>query len=83
MPNLSIRYVSVEPKSKTLVVNIPHGKDVLTVGAWATDKTRITADGKKVSFESLKQGNRVRIAFHRVPTGDVLTSVTVLRGPGA
>ncbi len=72
--------VSVEPNTRTLVMDVPRGKGVFTVGAWATDQTRITAGGKKVSFESLKQGARVRITFHRVPTGDVLTSVTVLRG---
>jgi hypothetical protein len=73
--------VSAEPTTRTLVVDVPHEKGVLTIGAWATDKTRITAGGKRVTFASLKQGDRVRIVFHRVPSGDVLTSVAVLRGP--
>ncbi len=41
----------------------------------------MTAGDKKVPFASLKQGDRVRIVFRRVPTGDVLTSVVLLRGP--
>ncbi len=73
--------VSVEPNSRTLVADVPHGKGTLTIGAVATDKTKIMAGGKQVAFGSLKPGDRVRIVFHRIPTGDVLTSVTLLRGP--
>ncbi len=62
--------MSAEPNSKTLVVNVPLGKQMLTVNAWATDKTKITAGGKLVSFGSLKQGARVRIVFHRVLSPD-------------
>lgn len=72
--------IAVVPASRTLVVDVPLGKDVLRIGAEVTDQTKIRADGKAASFESLKPGARVRINFRRVATGDEAISVEVLRG---
>ena len=58
----------------TLVVNVPLGNRVLTVGGWITPKTKIIREGKAVKLASLKAGERVRISFQRIPTGDKLTS---------
>jgi hypothetical protein len=71
----------VTPESRTLVVDVPLGKDVLRIGAAVTDKTKIEAAGKAAPFESLKPGARVRISFRRVVTGNEAISVEVLRGP--
>lgn len=73
--------VAAVPQSRTLVVDVPLGKDTLRVGAEVTNKTKIEVAGKKASLGDLKPGARVRINFHRVPTGDVATSVEVPRGP--
>jgi hypothetical protein len=73
--------VAVAPESRTLVVDVPLGTEVLRIGAVVTDKTKIEAAGKSVPFESLKSGARVRITFRRVTTGDEAISVEVLRGP--
>lgn len=72
--------IAVVPASRTLVVDVPLGKDVLRIGAEVTDKTKIRAGGKAASFESLRPGARVRINFRRVATGDEAISVEVLRG---
>jgi hypothetical protein len=71
--------VAVVPESRTLVVDIPLGKEVLRVGAALTEKTKITAAGKAGSLESLQPGARVRLHFRRVATGDEAISVDVLR----
>lgn len=72
--------VAAVSASRTLVVDVPLGKEVLRVGAEITEKTKITAAGKSASFESLKPGARVRINFRRVETGDEALSVEVLQG---
>jgi hypothetical protein len=72
--------VAVVPESRTLVVDVPLGKDVLRIGAEVTGKTKITAEGKAVSLESLKLGARVRINYRRAATGDEAISVEVLHG---
>ena len=64
---------------RTLVVDVPLGKEVLRVGAEVTDKTKLTAAGKAVSLDRLKAGDRVRIEFRRVATGDEAIAVEALR----
>ncbi len=73
--------VAVVPGSRTLVVDVPLGNDVLRIGAEVTEATKITTGGKVTSLEKLEEGARVRIAFRRVDTGDEATSVTILQGP--
>jgi hypothetical protein len=70
--------VAVVPASRTLVVDILLGKQVLRVGAEVTAKTKIEAAGTPRSLESLKSGARVRINFRRVATGDEAISVELL-----
>ncbi len=73
------KVVAVTPKSRTIVVDVPEGKDTLRIGAEITDQTKILVGGKKVSLDALTEGERVRIAYHRTSTGDVATSLDVLR----
>jgi hypothetical protein len=73
--------VAVAPESRTLVVDVPLGTDVLRIGAVVTDKTKIEAAGKAAPFESLKSGARVRMTFRRVAAGDEAISVQILRSP--
>jgi hypothetical protein len=70
--------IAAVPASKTLVVDVRLGKQVLRVGATVTAKTKITAGGAPASFDRLKEGARVRIQFRRVATGDEAISVEVL-----
>lgn len=73
--------VAVVLATRTLVVDVPLGKEVLRVGAEVTPKTKITAAGAAVSLDSLEPGARVRINFRRVADGDEAISVEVLRSP--
>jgi hypothetical protein len=73
--------VHVTPGSRTLLVDVPLGKDVLRIGATVTDTTRIEAAGRAAPFESLTPGARVRITFRRVAGGNEAISVEVLRAP--
>ncbi len=73
------KVIAVTPKSDTVVVDVPLGKDTLRIGAVTTDRTRILVDGKKAPLDALKPGERVRIAYHRSDTGDVATLLEVLR----
>lgn len=70
--------IAAVPASKTLVVDVRLGKQVLRVGAIVTAKTKITAGGAPASFDRLKDGARVRIQFRRIATGDEVIAVEVL-----
>ena len=71
--------VAVVQASRTLVVDVPLGKEVLRIGAEVTDKTKLTAAGKAVSLDRLNAGDRVRISFRRTEAGDEAISVEALR----
>lgn len=73
--------VAVTPASRTVVVDVPLGKQVLRIGAEVTDRTKIREGSKKASLADLKEGERVRINFRRVATGDEALSVDILRAP--
>ena len=73
------KVVAVTPKSRTIVVDVPQGKDTLRIGAEVTDQTKVLVGGKKASLDALKEGEQVRISFHRMSTGDVATSLDALR----
>ena len=73
------KVVAVTPTSHTIVVDVPQGKETLRIGAEVTDHTKILVGGKQASLDALKEGERVRISYHRMSTGDVATSLDVLR----
>ena len=73
------KVVAVTPRSHTIVVDVRQGKDTLRIGAEITDHTKILVGGKKASLDALTEGERVRISYHRMSTGDVATSLDVLR----
>jgi hypothetical protein len=73
------KVVAVTPKSRTIVVDVPEGKDTLRIGAEITEHTKVLVGGKKATLDALKEGERVRILYHRTSNGDVATSMVVLR----
>ena len=73
--------VAVLPESNTLVVDVPHGKDYLRVGAVVTGQTRVMIRGKRAALENLTWGQKVRINIRRAPTGTELLSVEALDQP--
>lgn len=75
---LAGKIVAVTPDSHTIVVDVPLGKETLRIGAEATDATKILVGGKKASLNALKEGERVRISYHRTAMGDVANSVVAL-----
>jgi hypothetical protein len=70
------------PASRTVVVEVPLEEQVITVGAWAVPETTLTAQGRPVNFTGLEEGSKVRSKIRRVPEGDDLLSLEVLRAPG-
>ena len=72
--------VAVVPESQTILVDVRVSADLLWVAAVVTPRTRIEATGAPASFEDLQPGNRVRLNFRRITTGNEALSVEVLRG---
>lgn len=75
--------IAYTPAYRTVVVDIPLGpkgdRDTLRLGAQVTDHTKITMGNATASTEALKRGEKVRIDYHRVSSGDVAGSVHILR----
>ncbi len=74
--------VAYTPGSRTLVVDVPERDQTLRLGTLVTDQTQITQGNQKASFDLLKEGERVRVTFHREDSGDNATSVDILQGRG-
>ena len=72
--------VAIVPESRTILVDVRVSADLLWVAAVVTPRTRIEATGAPASFEDLQPGNRVRLNFRRITTGNEALSVEVLRG---
>lgn len=72
--------IAIVPESRTILVDVAVGADFLRVAAVVTPRTRIEATGAPASFEDLQPGNRVRLNFRRITTGNEALSVEVLRG---
>jgi hypothetical protein len=72
------KVIAVTPNSHTIVVDVPQGKDTLRIGAEITDQTKVLVGGKEASLDALKEGERVRIVYHRTSSGDVATSLVVV-----
>lgn len=71
--------IAFTPESRTLVVDAPRGNQVLRIGAVVTERTTIRQGSRKAALASLKEGERVRLTFHRIASGDEATSVDILR----
>ncbi|PWB77130.1 MAG: hypothetical protein C3F08_10420 [Candidatus Methylomirabilota bacterium] len=77
MRTISGTVTAVVPEAKTLVVTAPQGKDTLTVGVSVTEHTVIKEGKVKKRLDDVKVGDRVRIKFERVSSGDVAQSIVV------
>ena len=73
------KIVAFTPTSKTLVVDVPEGTKMLTVGVWLTPTTKIMEGTKPIPVASLKEGEEVRLGFRRITGGDDATVIDVLR----
>lgn len=68
---------AVTLSSKTIVVEIPLGKDSLTVGGEITDETEISIDGKTATLNDIKVGDRVTVRWIKEEHGHRLLSIVV------
>ena len=68
---------AVTLSSKTIVVEIPLGKDSLTVGGEVTDETEVSVDGKTATLNDIKVGDRVTVRWIKEEHGHRLLSIVV------
>jgi hypothetical protein len=71
---------AVTVSSRTIVVEIPRGKDSLTVGAEVPPGAVLQAGGKKIDLSDIRKGDRVRIEWTHREQGDVARKILVLEG---
>ena len=72
--------VGVSPESRTLVVDVLLGTEVLRLGTELSEGTKFAAGGVATRLEELKEGDKVRIMYRRLESGDEAISVEVLDG---
>jgi hypothetical protein len=70
---------AVTVPSRTIVVEIPRGKDSLTVGAEISPDAVLKAEGRTIELSEIKAGDRVRIEWSRREDGDVAHRIIVIQ----
>lgn len=73
------KVAAVTESSRTIVVEIPRGKDSLTVGAEVLPDAVLRADGRTIGLSEIKAGDRVRIEWSRGERGDIAHKINVLK----
>lgn len=73
------KVAAVTESSRTIVVEIPRGKDSLTVGAEILPDAVLKADGRTIGLSEIKAGDRVRIEWSRGERGDIAHKIVVLK----
>lgn len=71
------KVVAVVPGSRTIVMEAPLGKSVLTVGAEVPDKVSIMAGKVTKSFSDIKVGDTIRMRWVREADKLVVQSITI------
>jgi hypothetical protein len=69
---------SVDINHQTIVVEVPMGKGLFTVGGKVTSKTRLIKGIIKVPLSSFKIGEKVVIRWRGTPDGHLIESVTAV-----
>ena len=64
--------------SRTIVVEIPRGKDWLTVGAEVLPSAVVQAKGRAIDLSEIRAGDLVRIEWGRGERGDVVHKIEVI-----
>jgi hypothetical protein len=70
---------AVTIESRAVVVEIPRGKDSLTVGAEVLSDTVLKANGRSITLADIRVGDRVRIEWSRREHGLVAHTIVVMK----
>lgn len=73
------KVAAVTESSRTIVVEIPRGKDSLTVGAEVLPDAVLRAEGRTIGLSEIKAGDRVRIEWSRGERGDMAHKIILLK----
>ncbi len=69
---------AITMESRSVVVQIPHGRDSLTVGAEVPPDAVLRADGRAIDLGKIRPGDRVRITWSRHEQGLTAHEIIVL-----
>jgi len=72
------KVAAVTVASRTIVVEIPRGKESLTVGAEVVPNAVIKAGDQVIQLSDIRVGDRVRIEWSRGEDGDVAHRIIVV-----
>ena len=71
------KVVAVVPGSRTIVMEAPVGKTIMTVGAEVPDKASITAGKAAKSLSDIKVGDKIRLKWVREEDKLVVQSIAI------
>jgi len=71
------KVVAVEAGSRTIVMESPVGKTIMTVGAEVPDKASITAGKVAKSLSDIKVGDKIRMKYVREEDKLVVQSIAI------
>jgi len=66
---------AIEPASQTVVIEVPLGKEKLTVGGPLSPKASVKKGGKTVRLDNLRVGDHVRISWRQTANGQEITQL--------
>jgi Cu/Ag efflux protein CusF len=71
------KVIAVELGSKTIVMEAPAGKSIMTVGAEVPDKASITAGRVAKKLSDIKVGDKIRMKYVREEDKLVVQSIAI------
>ena len=71
------KVVAVVPGSRTIVMEAPVGKTVMTVGAEVPDRATITSGKETMSLSDIKVGDKIRLKWVREEDKLVVQSIAI------
>jgi hypothetical protein len=72
---LSGKITAIDMAANTVVVEVPRGKQMFTLGGPLAPKAKLTKGGKSAKLANFKQGDQVIVSYKSTPKGPVIQSL--------
>jgi hypothetical protein len=66
----------IDTAHNTVVIEVPLGSQMFTVGGPLDSNATLTKDGKSVSLQDFKVGERVKVRWRSTPEGHVIEALS-------
>ncbi len=70
----------IDTKYETVVVEVPVGDDLFTVGGPIHSETKLNKNGRSVSLDAFQKGEQVKVRWHTTDSGHVIDGLVYPAG---